>query len=279
LEPAVEVMAELDAYDENKIVVFTIEEPELIWHATTGKAARQKVSPIVVAVERAIVPIPLLSLGVVVILGAALLVLRLTGVWHASRRLALVLSIVSIGVAVFGRNVLVVRFASPWGETVKLPDEREATDLFASLHRNVYRAFDYKTEGDIYDVLAQSVAGDLLDAVYNEVYQSLILRDQGGAVARVQSVDILDADVESSGVEPDTGDVAFRIRSRWQVHGAVYHWGHVHSRTNEYTSRYTVAQRGGQWKITGVDVLEQRRIVKEDDDPPVPPRGTLDDPV
>ena len=272
LDPAVEVVAELDAYDENKMIVFLVDEPEVVWHAG-GKPIRRKVTPIVAKVKPATIPVPLLSLGFVALWAVSLLGLRFVPRRRqVIRQRALLLSIAPLAAALLTHNVLVKQVVVPWGMTARLPSEQEARELFTALHRNVYRAFDYKSESDIYDVLAQSVDGDLLDQVYNEVYQNLIMRDQGGAVARVQSVDVLEVDIESSGVVSDSSVVAFQVRTRWQVHGAVYHWGHVHSRTNEYKALYTVAQRADKWKITAVTDVEQRRIVKEGDDPPLETR-------
>jgi hypothetical protein len=185
------------------------------------------------------------------------------------RRPAWGLAIVALGVAAYCHDKLVVPLVPPWTEAATPPNPDDATNIFASLHRNIYRAFDYKTESDIYDVLALSVDGPLLDQVYNEVYQSLILRDQGGAAARIQSVELLDSELTSSGMLSGSRAGAFSVRSRWRVRGAVYHWGHVHSRTNEYEALYAVAERGDRWKIIAVEVLEQRRIVMKGDDPPV----------
>lgn len=260
------ILAELDAYTERQIVMFTPEEPEIIWHLPTGPVA-QRVRPVVVEAEPARISLPLLSLGIVVLWTVSLVVLRSVRVWRRGRRSALALSLIPIAIAVYCHDVLAVSVVAPWEESAGLPGQQEATDIFTALHRNVYRAFDYKTESDIYDVLAQSVSGDLLDQVYNEVYQSLIMRDQGGAVARVHSVDVLNTEMVSSGRLPETGHAAFGMRSRWQVYGVVSHWGHFHARTNEYEALYTIAQLGQEWKITGVEVLQQRRIVSDDDDP------------
>lgn len=262
------IFAELDAYDENTIVSFTRREPEVVWHAP-GKPVRQRVMPVVATAEPTGVAVPLVSVGAVILWGVCLTLLRVSPRWRSARRAALVLTVVPVAIAVYCHDVLTVRVATPWGRNVRAPGAAAAADIFTSLHRNVYRAFDYKTESDVYDVLAQSVAGDLLDQVYNEVYQSLILRDQGGAVARVQSVDVLETELLSSGALPGSGAPAFQMQSRWRVRGAVVHWGHMHSRTNEYRARYVVAQLGSNWKITGVAVLEQRRIIFDDDDPPI----------
>jgi len=272
LEPAIEVIAELSAGDENKIIVFTPDEPEIVWHAPT-KPAAQRISPVVVAVEPVTIQIPLISVGIVAVWGIALLGLRFSRYWTPMRRPALALSVLPLVIALAAHSAAVARIASPWGKTVKPPTDEEAAALFERLQRNVYKAFEKTTESDIYDVLAQSVDGELLDRIYNEVYQSLILRDQGGAIARVQAVDILEALVKSAGLVEGSQTAAFQVQSRWRVRGAVYHWGHVHSRTNEYQALYTIAQRGEKWKITNVDVLEQRRIISDDDDPLVPPQS------
>ncbi|MBD3320640.1 MAG: hypothetical protein GF350_06055, partial [Chitinivibrionales bacterium] len=56
------------------------------------------------------------------------------------------------------------------GSSLIMPSPGEARALFASLHRNIYRAFDYSTESEIYDALSKSVDGDLLTGIYTEVY-------------------------------------------------------------------------------------------------------------
>ena len=264
LDPTVEVVAELDAYDENRIIMFTADEPEVIWHSE-----RRQNRPHAITIEptqTAQKPTHWVALSVLAALG-------LMGCWGMSiivtggrmRRLAwggVLLAGAGVALALGGDRL--------WQQTQRVPPPTasEAEELFERLQRNVYRAFDYKSESDIYDVLAQSVDGPLLDEVYNEVFRSLILRDQGGAVARVQSVDVLDAELRQA----ETPELsAFRVQGRWRVQGAVYHWGHVHTRTNEYNALYTIAQRGESWKITAVDQMEQRRIVQEGDDPPDTP--------
>lgn len=266
------LVAELDAYDENRLISFTEEEPEVIWHAP-HKPVKQRIMPPVLPAEPDVVSIPVFSLGVLGVWMASLLALRHARARRPARWPVLLWSAVCIGAALLGRNVLRAEVDVPWSKTVQIPAEQELAEVFSTLHRNIYRAFDYKTESDIYDALALSLHGDLLDEVYNEVYQSLIMRDHGGAVARVESVDILDTELVSAGVLPDSGELTFLMRSRWQVHGLVYHWGHTHLRTNEYRAAHTVSRRGNNWRITGVDVLEQRRVVAPGDDEPAGPQS------
>jgi len=258
----VEIVAELDAYDENTLITFTPEEPEVIWHAPRTPAV-QRVMPVVVSARPATLAVPAVSLASLVIWAGGWGLRRMVG-RRSAPRLAVGGSLVlALAVALLCRNLLVLRLAKPWATPVALPDEQAAAGVFTALHRNVYRAFDYKSESDVYDVLARSVDGDLLDQVYFEIYESLVMRDQGGAVARVQSVDVLETELVSAGLIPGTRRAAFQMRSRWRVHGVVYHWGHVHARTNEYDALYTVAQREDQWKITGVKPLGQRRVVTD----------------
>lgn len=139
-------------------------------------------------------------------------------------------------------------------------DPAEAERVFRRLHRNIYTAFDQRSPDAIYDVLARSVDGPLLDEIYNEVYDSLILREDDGVRITItevaqQSVEVLPAPV---------GDGGFAVKARWRVVGEVAHWGHGHRRVNQYSARYTLAPReGGQWRIVSTELLEQSRETTE----------------
>jgi len=130
---------------------------------------------------------------------------------------------------------------------------REA--VAASLLRNVYRAFDYQSESDIYDALARSVQGDLLTDLYLKIRQGLIVQEQGGAVARVQEVKIVKADL----VEEKTKN-GFAEHVTWQVEGTVEHWGHIHTRVNEYSATLEIEPAEGSWKITDMNVSRQSHV-------------------
>ena len=81
-----------------------------------------------------------------------------------------------------------------------MPAVAAAETIFTPLPRDIYRAFDYVEEGEIYDALARSVQGDLLDELYQQVYRSLIMHEEGGAVSRVQAVRSVATTVESVGL-------------------------------------------------------------------------------
>ena len=142
-----------------------------------------------------------------------------------------------------------------------LPTPDQAERLFETLHTNVYAAFDADTEDGIYDLLAESVDARLLDELYADVYESLVLREEGGAVCRVDGIEVQDAAVRLP--EDKRGDPRFEVDCSWTVDGMVAHWGHIHRRTNRYRATYGVRHDGRSWKIDTVQVHEHER---SDDD-------------
>ena len=49
--------------------------------------------------------------------------------------------------------------------------------------------------------------------------------------------------------------------------GTVGHWGHIHTRLNRYDALISLTPVDGSWKITGLELLEEKRInplVKKD---------------
>ena len=78
----------------------------------------------------------------------------------------------------------------------------------------------------------------------------------GGAQARIQSVEIEEATAERLDDRPLT----YAIRGNWTAEGTVGHWGHVHTRRARYDAVVTVEAIDGAWKITDLEVLEEKRI-------------------
>lgn len=128
--------------------------------------------------------------------------------------------------------------------------------IVLSLLKNVYRAFDFREEEDVYDKLAISVSGVLLKDVYLQSRQSMIIEQAGGAHAKVKQVDVLEADVIASTKQKGTLD----IRTKWTAVGSVGHWGHIHTRQNVYDAILTLAVVDGSWKITSIELLEEKRV-------------------
>jgi len=149
---------------------------------------------------------------------------------------------------------LVVGIGAFWlGGAASLSDDK-AGEVVEGLLHNVYLALDYREEEQIYDTLHRSVTGDLLARIYLETRRGLELANQGGARAKVKSIELVETTAR-----PGEGG-AFVARATWTVHASVGHWGHVHQRSNRYRAELEVAPVEGVWKLTGIEILEEERI-------------------
>jgi len=135
----------------------------------------------------------------------------------------------------------------------RLTDDR-ADELVAGLLHNIYRAFDFRDEEKIYDVLEKSVEGDLLTRIYLETRRGLELRNQGGARAKVKQVDLVEL-ATSPGANG-----GFVASVTWNVAGSVGHWGHVHSRANQYRANLDIEPVAGVWKLVNLELIEETRL-------------------
>lgn len=135
-------------------------------------------------------------------------------------------------------------------------DESHTKPIVQSLLRNVYRSFDFRKESDVYDKLATSVVGDLLADVYLQSRRSLIIEQAGGAQARIKEVKVLEAKPGA----PLEGRPAYDVRAKWTASGSVGHWGHVHLRENLYEANLRIEARDGVWKLSRVQILDEKRI-------------------
>ncbi|MFW5653462.1 MAG: hypothetical protein ACOC0P_05400, partial [Planctomycetota bacterium] len=276
-----EIQAQVVASGTSEVVRFLPNEPQYIWHAPADDVASNLLVDVPEPPEPTTVEWPVASIAIV---GAWLVVsvVGLVAVPAAYRQrtaIALTAALPATAiVAVLVAPMVVVETKSPFASAQRMPTEDEAVAIFQPLQTNIYRAFDYVDESDVYDALAQSVDGPLLDDLYNQIYRSLIMQDQGGAVSRVEQVTPMDTEVLSIGTLPPDDQIGFTVRSRWQVEGAVYHWGHSHRRTNEYLAEYAVIDADGGWRISGNRVLEQKRVAAYDGGGPMGDLAPADPP-
>jgi len=151
--------------------------------------------------------------------------------------------------------VVVLGTAIPLGLQAGRLSERQTETILAGLLLNVYKAFDYRDEEVIYDAIERSASGDLLTDLYLQTRTSLELANQGGARAKVSSVEVIDVTNE-----PLRGEQGFSARTTWNVVGSVGHWGHVHQRANQYEADITVRVIDDAWRITDLEVLNEERL-------------------
>jgi hypothetical protein len=135
-------------------------------------------------------------------------------------------------------------------------DDERATALLETLLKNVYRAFDFRDEEDVYDKLALTVSGDLLTDIYLQNRRSMAIQQAGGAQAKIKEVAVEEARAE----RVDGEGLTYALHGTWTALGTVGHWGHVHQRKNRYEAVVTVAAKDGAWKIVDLELRDERRV-------------------
>ena len=163
-----------------------------------------------------------------------------------------------VGLLVVGALVLVPAFQVPVGGNARASQfsKEDGQVVLDSLLKNVYRAFDFRDEEDVYDKLAICVNGDLLADLYLEQRKSLVVEQAGGAQAKVEQVAIEDMVVSDSAKHAGALD----LMAQWTALGQVGHWGHIHTRQNRYDAIVTIKPVDGAWKIIDLELLEETRI-------------------
>jgi len=201
------------------------------------------------------ISIPLGSL-----LGLTLFIIAMLWLWRRrlhqqSFRVPLLTAIVGLLIAVITFPYVKLSINRPAVLISGLSND-ESKLIMHSLLKNVYRSFDFRDESDVYDKLALSVNGDLLEEIYLQNRKSFAVKKAGGAQARVKEIEILEA-----GAEPLSSEgKGFGLKAEWTAQGSVGHWGHVHTRKNYYDARVTIQVIDDHWKITGLELLEEKRL-------------------
>lgn len=164
-----------------------------------------------------------------------------------------------VGWLVVGGLVTVFLSFKVKGRELVVPEDAVVEDIIYGLLRNTYHAFDFRDEAAIYDTLAESITGPLLEQVYLEMRESLELESSGGPRVRVYEIALREClEVGDSRLAPGQ----FRKRAEWVTIGEVTHWGHTHERTNRYEAEMTVSAAGDTWRISALDLLNEERVQK-----------------
>ncbi len=152
-------------------------------------------------------------------------------------------------------------FVNPFGTSGPASNEIDAAyarSVVEPLLTNAYQAFVHTDESVIYDLLARSASGDVLDRLYREVYSAMVVSDHDQARAII-------AGVEHKGLTLiEAHDNAFSVKADWEATGSVYHWGHSHGRTYAYSADISVEDVEGAWRIVGLTITDQIRLGDDD---------------
>lgn len=197
------------------------------------------------------------------VLSAILLFLLIPLFWllHKSKRAGLntgkyyLLAVILLTAAVVLTPYTKVSVRKPNLIIAEIPDE-QIESILSALLNNVYRAFDFRNEEDVYDKLEISVSGDMLRKIYLESRNSMLIEKAGGAQAKIENVEVLEATAKKAAA----AKLAYDITAKWTAYGTVGHWGHVHSRKNLYDAIVTIQPDSGYWKIAAMEILQEQRI-------------------
>lgn len=257
--PKLMIAAELEAEGTRRPMVFSEDEPGYTWHSLED-SIEARMLEVPTTPEKKGVQVPLAAL-IVLFIGSFVIVIGLVVMRRTERTGPFLVAIVVEGLLIVIAAILFMtqRGTMTIGGGPSLPTQVQAEEIFKPLHANIYRAFDYVEESDIYDALSQSAHGDFLDTIYRTIFRGLVMEEEGGAVARVARVIPSEIDIEDIGLSPE-GSPSFMVRCRWRVDGVVSHWGHIHARSNEYLARWAVNQTQEGWRLSGAEILEQDRI-------------------
>lgn len=170
-----------------------------------------------------------------------------------------------LGFTIFLIVEFVIVAVWPTGVTTIRPEAGEA--IARQSIENVYHAFEFADEEEIYDQLSVSVAGPQLRELYLQLLSGLTAEEQGGAVSSIEKVEVVGAQLSENShlsakdlkpLNDQPADAGFRCQLQWNLQGLVEHWGHSHQRTNQYQAEAWFAAWDGQWKLVQLRVESQQ---------------------
>ena len=233
--------------------MLTLENRVLEWENFLTNPTESGLVAIAEPSKKAAISVPVISVlcgGVMALMLVSMFRQRGEGRVVSRRAILAVLGVFVCGVVTLPSVRVVI--ANPFVEEASL-NESEVAELMEGLLYNVYRAFDHHDESVIYDRLAQSIEGSLLADVYLKTRRSMEVKNQGGLRVTVKEVEVQELnDLERS----EEGGLNFVCR--WRVAGSIGHWGHIHKRENENLAEIVIAPREGQWKIVGMEMLDEQ---------------------
>ncbi len=228
--------------------VYAWEEPE--------PRLRPAPRPRPAAPARPTLDVPVASAGLIL---AALVLLVLASLRTLPRPLALSAAVLCVAAAWLARSWSPVPVPLPGAPPPTLDDETMA-EVFASLQDNLYRAFRFADEEQIYDALAEEVSPDLVEPLYFQVLDSLRMEDQGGSISRVDEVERLSLETVHRESSPHP---LVEMDAEWLVKGTVEHWGHIHSRTHRHRARFALRGEDGVWKVQRFEPQHVERVERQ----------------
>ena len=243
----------------------------LEWNAP-DKALVDQISPLssvpAILPPRPTFAVPVFALSVLIASCIALAVMKRAGMsWSRLRVAIALLASITVAAALSG----VGRCNIPWGTAPSISND-DARHVAAQVLSNIYQSFRCRGEDDVYDSLAVSTAGDVLQELYLQIQESLRMAEQGGVIARVKQVELVDSQLQPAphGNASGAHEQSFSCLCRWNVAGTVEHWGHIHERTNQFEAVFlfepiaeslsSETPASFHWKLIKLNITNSQRL-------------------
>lgn len=176
-----------------------------------------------------------------------------TAKWRDRRAYRVVAGLTGFGVAAAVAAPLVLGPATV--------SRKEAERVILDLHQLLYEAYTRDNAGEIYDTLADCLAGDLRELMQEDLYDALLDRVEDGTGFVVEALQ------PSVIVFRKRTATSFVVDYSWITTTALSHaadraddsW-HTHRQTNAHTERFTVEQTPQGWRIVDQVQLESEQI-------------------
>ena len=130
--------------------------------------------------------------------------------------------------------------------------------IMSKVLSDTYQAFNIADENELYDTLAESVTGDLVDDLYLDNRRRLTAGTRQGTKVTIRSVNVLEIGEPVEGMTTEDG---YSYDCRWAVVARVQHLQHVHHRQQIYSGVLTLRAEEGRWKVAGVELHSEDRVV------------------
>ncbi len=162
-----------------------------------------------------------------------------------------------VGLAFFVLPIGNLAVGNPFFEP-SAPRGDDARRVLTQVLWNTYHAFNIRDEDELYETLSQSVTEDLVGDLYLDSRRRLTAGTREGAEVTVRDVSVVEVGDTVRGTSPESG---FAYACKWIVVARVRHLQHVHHRRNIYNGNIVVRVDGDRWKIAGVELTSEDRIV------------------
>ena len=122
---------------------------------------------------------------------------------------------------------------------------KDPVNFFKSLHRKIYKSIEIANKSNLYDELSKIFTEKELEKHFDKFsnFQSYAYKE--GLKVSIDDIEYIKVKIKNN-----------KIQARWIVRGKLFHRGHVHNRSLEYQSTYSLTKENGSWKISNSEVKE-----------------------